>query len=132
MTPRRPWHQAVLGACALVFAIIGIGLILEHTVGPSWAGSGDRPKAILATAHARFAPTTTRIPSDLRRELRDGRRLGARYGGSDFSDIGRLHKAISVQVGIGAIVVAIMMAWRRLRSRRNQLARARSHQELDS
>lgn len=131
MTPERRWHRAALGALALVIATVALGVILEHTVGSGWAGGGGT-KGPIAIPHARFDPSAKRIPAGIRQQLLEGRRLGARYGGSNFSNVGGVGKAVVVQLGIGGVVVALMIAWRRMHPRSVRPGRGRSRRTRDA
>lgn len=122
MSRNRPrWHHAALGAIAVVVAVVGLGLILEHTVGPGWGGNplaGPKPGLIHVADHS----TSQRIRPAIKAELLKGPRLGARFGGTNFSNIGGLDKAVFVQLGIGTAVVLLTIAWRRLRRQRHRLS----------
>jgi hypothetical protein len=125
MRSTHRWPRDALGATALVVAVIALGLVLEHTAGPSWAGGGGSKVPTVVHHIGRSHPSSQRIPIAVRKQLLQQRRRGGRYGGADFSNLRGLRKAIVVQLGISAIVIAMMLVWRRVR-RRLPRARIRS------
>jgi hypothetical protein len=131
MKAQRRWSHAALGAIALVITVVAFGVLLEHTVGPTWASRGGA-RGVTAITHAPSHSSATRIPPGVKQQLRDGRRLGARYGGSDFSNVGDLRRAVIVQLVIAAIVVALMMTWRGMRRTRTRARHTRNRPGWDA
>jgi hypothetical protein len=64
MTTGRRWPRAALGAITMVIAVVALGLILEHTVGPAWGGG--RTNGPFGAGHTSFDPSAKRIPLAVR------------------------------------------------------------------
>jgi hypothetical protein len=95
-------------------------VLLEHAVGSSGA-SGAPPTRISTGEHHKFDAGARRIPQSLKEQLLTRRRLGGRYGGTDFSNVGNLGHAVWIQLLIATAVVIVTASWRRLRFRRRRV-----------